>query len=80
MVTVNTGVTVTIKRALTVDAGSVVTIQNNAALVQIDNVANQGVINVVKSTNALYRLDYTMWSAPVATFTVHRYLHLMILQ
>lgn len=64
VVTVNTGVTVTIKRKLIVDAGSTVTILNNGALVQIDDVQNEGKINVNKSTNSLYRLDYTMWSSP----------------
>jgi len=65
VVTVNTGVTVTIKRKLTVDAGSTVNVLNNAALVQVDNVQNEGNINLTKSTNSLYRLDYTMWSAPI---------------
>ncbi|MFP9113409.1 autotransporter-associated beta strand repeat-containing protein [Flavobacterium sp. RHBU_3] len=40
-------------------------IQNNAALVQTNNVTNTGQIVLHKNSNSLYRLDYTMWSSPV---------------
>jgi hypothetical protein len=65
-VTISSSKTITLKRKLTVDAGSSVEILNNGALVQIDDVQNEGKINFNKSTNLLYRLDYTMWSSPVA--------------
>jgi hypothetical protein len=42
-------------------------VQNNANLIQINNNAvNTGEIHVLKSSSPLYRLDYTIWSAPVA--------------
>jgi hypothetical protein len=41
-------------------------VQDNAALVQQDNTDNTGNITLVKNANALYRLDYTLWSSPVA--------------
>lgn len=42
-------------------------VQNNANLIQIDNVANtgSGITNVYRKSSDLYRLDYTMWSSPV---------------
>ncbi|KGO92205.1 T9SS sorting signal type C domain-containing protein [Flavobacterium subsaxonicum] len=65
-VAVNTGATFTIKRKLTVEPNALFLTRNNGALVQIDdNIVNEGSIRVVKNTNQLYRLDYTMWSAPV---------------
>ncbi|MXN92380.1 T9SS sorting signal type C domain-containing protein [Flavobacterium sp. Sd200] len=63
---INTGHTFTIKGAVDVFEGSSLTVNNNAALVQLDNVTNTGSITVHKDSNSLYRLDYTMWSSPVA--------------
>jgi len=63
--TVNTGATLHIANNVVVDAGGTVTIQNNAALVQDADTNNSGLITVVKDSNPLYRLDYTMWSSPV---------------
>ncbi len=40
-------------------------IENNANLIQVDDVANTGDIQVQKDSSPLYRLDYTIWSAPV---------------
>ncbi|MFT3796204.1 beta strand repeat-containing protein [Flavobacterium sp.] len=42
------------------------TLENNANLIQTENVANSGNIVVKRNTNALMRLDYTAWSSPVA--------------
>lgn len=39
-------------------------INDNAALLQTNNVSNVGSITVRKISNELYRLDYTMWSSP----------------
>ncbi|MXN93349.1 hypothetical protein GR160_19165, partial [Flavobacterium sp. Sd200] len=65
-VSLASGVTFTIKGAVTVSAGASFTVQNNAALVQQDDTANTGNITVIKNSNPLYRLDYTIWSSPVA--------------
>jgi len=72
-VTVNTGNTLTLKRKLIVDAGSSVEILNNGALVQVDNVQNEGSIRLNKNTNLLYRLDYTMWSSPVSGLKLNEF-------
>ncbi|MFP9113410.1 T9SS sorting signal type C domain-containing protein [Flavobacterium sp. RHBU_3] len=55
--------TVTVANAIT-NNGSF-TVQNNGALVQTNEATNSGNIVVIKNSNALYRLDYTMWSSPV---------------
>jgi len=63
--TVNSGSNLSVTEAI-VNSGTI-TIENNANLIQINNVANTGVGNTVikRNTNPLFRLDYTMWSSPV---------------
>jgi len=40
-------------------------VQNNASLIQVNDVDNTGNAIVYRNSNTLFRLDYTMWSAPV---------------
>lgn len=65
-VTLPANTTITVKNQL-VNNGTVekFVIEDNAALLQTNSVANSGTITVKKNSNALYRNDYTMWSAPV---------------
>jgi trimeric autotransporter adhesin len=55
----------TVKEAIT-NNGSL-TVSNNANLIQVNNVANtgSGITTVNRNSNALSRLDYTLWSSPV---------------
>jgi len=64
--TVNTGATLHVANNVVVDAGGTITIKNNGALVQDADTNNSGLVNIVKNSNPLYKLDYTMWSSPVA--------------
>jgi hypothetical protein len=73
--TINNGTSLLIEslKSLTVDNrlinngnAAAVTIQNNGALVQTNNVSNTGQITQYKNSNSLYRFDYTLWSAPVS--------------
>ena len=72
--TVNSGVTVvissgdsvTLSGSLTAIPGSFVTFNNNANLIQTSNVANPHPIIIKRNSSPLYRLDYTLWSSPVA--------------
>ena len=66
VVNIATGDNVNLNGALTVVPGGSFTIENNASLVQSSNVANSGIINVKHNSSALLRLDYTLWSSPVA--------------
>lgn len=65
-VTVATGHNITLNGTLTVATGATFTVENNANLVQLDGGANSGAITVKRNSNALMRLDYTLWSAPVS--------------
>lgn len=66
-VVIPSGSRVTLNSALTVENGSHFTLNNNANLVQNGSAnTNSGSINVNRSSSALMRLDYTLWSSPVA--------------
>jgi hypothetical protein len=49
-----------------VDDAAQLIIEDNAALLQVNNVVNSGKITFNKKSNQLYRYDYTLWSSPVA--------------
>ncbi|MFP5436573.1 MAG: T9SS sorting signal type C domain-containing protein [Bacteroidia bacterium] len=65
--------TVTVNGAVTVNAGGSFTFNNNAALVQLTNAVNTGNIVFHKSSNPLFRLDYTLWSAPTTGQTLRAF-------
>ena len=64
--TVNTGTTVTVQNEV-INNGSLV-VENNANLIQVLGTTNTNTGNVVVNRNSspLLRLDYTLWSSPVA--------------
>lgn len=65
-VVIPTGFNAIVSGAVTVNSGTFM-VNNNASLVQLDDEAiNTGNITVIKNSNPLYRLDYTMWSSPVS--------------
>ncbi len=65
-VTISSGDTFILGEEVTVDAGSTLTVENNAALRQIDDTAtNTGNIIVNRDSEDMIRLDYTAWSSPV---------------
>jgi hypothetical protein len=64
VLTVNSGFNLTVTGAVANNGGTM-TLANNANLIQINNVANSGNITVNRNSNALSRLDYTLWSSPV---------------
>ncbi|SEP75182.1 endonuclease [Flavobacterium urocaniciphilum] len=65
-VTLQTGHIFTVVRKINVASTANFTVQNNANLVQINNIANTGNITVFKNSANLLRLDYTAWSSPVS--------------
>ncbi len=65
IVSIPSGFNITLNGAITVSSGSF-TLGNNANLIQLTDVANSGNIVVKRNTKALKRLDYTLWSSPVA--------------
>lgn len=65
VVNIPSGFDVTLTGALTINSGSF-TLENNANLIQTEDVANTGNITVKRNSSSLMRLDYTAWSSPVA--------------
>ncbi len=67
-VTVTSDHSINVTNKVTVPSTATFTVQNNASLVQTDNVANEGNIIVQKSTppnRLLKRNDAVLWSSPV---------------
>ena len=62
---VTSGNNLTVTNAVTVATGGLMTLQNNANLLQLTDAANSGNIIVKRNSSALKRLDYTQWSSPV---------------
>lgn len=59
---------VTLEKYIKVAAGSTVNFENNAHLLQNRSVVtNEGNINFNRNSTPLFRLDYTIWSSPVAS-------------
>jgi hypothetical protein len=66
-VVIPSGNTVTLNNGLTIENGSSFTLNNNANLIQSGSTnMNSGSIRVKRTTSALKRLDYTLWSSPVS--------------
>ncbi|HBI00609.1 reprolysin-like metallopeptidase [Flavobacterium sp. UBA2787] len=64
-VVVESGSNLIVENEVSIAGTALLTIENNANLIQINNVANSGNINQFRNTNPLMRLDYVMWSSPV---------------
>ena len=66
-VTIASGHTLIVTNAVTVNGSGTLTINNNAALRQIDpSVTNTGNIIVRKNSASMIRQDYTAWASPVS--------------
>jgi hypothetical protein len=65
-VTILTGGTLQVANKVDTQTDGNLVVENNAALIQDNNVENTGIAKVTKNSNALFRLDYTMWSSPVS--------------
>ena len=63
--TISSGGNLTITNAVSVAEEGTFTVEDNANLIQVNDVANTGTILVQKNSSPLYRLDYTLWSSPV---------------
>jgi hypothetical protein len=64
------GKNLTITDNIIVEAGATFNIRDKASLIQINNVANTGSVNIERTTRPISKLDYTYWSSPVAGFTL----------
>lgn len=66
VVTIPSGYNIALYGALNTISGSV-TLENNAKLTQSTLVANTGAITIKRDSAPMTRLDYTLWSSPVAS-------------
>lgn len=62
--------TITVTDWVEVSPGGMFDIQNGASLIQINNVANIGNIEMKRNVN-IKKLDYVYWSTPVANFSLN---------
>lgn len=68
-VTIASGHTLTVSNEVTVlgtPATTNLIFQNNASLIQLNDVANSGSIRYIRNATPMVRNDYTYWSSPVA--------------
>jgi hypothetical protein len=66
VLTIASGTKVTVQNEVVNNAAAAnLVVENNANLIQVNDIANTGVITVNRNSNSLNRLDYTMWSSPV---------------
>lgn len=56
---------ITISDAVNVHASANFIVRNNASLVQITNATNIGNVTIERTTQPMYRFDYTYWGSPV---------------
>ncbi|AWH83627.1 hypothetical protein HYN59_00185 [Flavobacterium album] len=69
--TIASGTNLTVQNDVINNAGAAnFVIENNGNLIQVNDVDNTGAITVQKNSAPIYRLDYAMWSSPVAGETL----------
>ncbi|MGL2992753.1 DUF7507 domain-containing protein [Flavobacterium sp. TSSA_36] len=66
VLTVNSLRTLSVVDKVTVVSGGKLVFENNASLVQINNVTNTGTIEYNRSSSLMKNFDFTYWSSPVA--------------
>ncbi|TDE45908.1 T9SS type A sorting domain-containing protein [Flavobacterium rhamnosiphilum] len=63
----STGGNLTVTDFVKVETNGIFNIKNNANLVQINNVANTGIVNVERITQPMNRYDFTYWGSPLTS-------------
>lgn len=63
--TINSNNNLTVTNTVDVQAGGVFNIMNSGSLIQIDNVANTGNISMQRTTQPMFRYDFTYWNSPL---------------
>jgi hypothetical protein len=67
--TITSNNTATITDRIDINAGGSLFLQNNASLIQINNVSNSGTMTMDREAN-IKQYDYVYWSSPVANFSL----------
>ncbi len=63
----STGSNLTVTDFVKVETNGIFNIKNNANLVQINNAANTGTVNIERITQPMNRYDFTYWGSPLST-------------
>lgn len=66
VLTITSGTNITVNRAVSINSSANIIVQNNANLIQVEHMTNTGVATVNRNSSPIVRLDYTLWSSPVA--------------
>ncbi|KVV13359.1 T9SS sorting signal type C domain-containing protein [Flavobacterium sp. TAB 87] len=72
VVIVPSDLTLTITKGVNVTTDNGLVFENNASLVQIEDVQNTGKITYKRNTTPMRRYDFTYWSSPVAGMTLNQ--------
>jgi hypothetical protein len=48
-----------------VNTDGIFNIRDKASLIQINDVANQGIVNIERTSQPMYNIDYTYWNSPL---------------
>ncbi|MFT3795305.1 GEVED domain-containing protein [Flavobacterium sp.] len=56
---------ITVTDVVNVNAGGTFELANASSLIQVNNVANTGIIRMTRNSQPMYRYDYTYWGSPV---------------
>lgn len=62
---IGSGYTLTVQNEITANEGSSVEVENNGAIIQVNNNSNSGEFKINRNSAPMIRLDYTAWSSPV---------------
>lgn len=60
-----TGNGIKVVNKIDVQTNGTFNVDNSASIVQVDNIANSGIVNIKRTTKPMYRYDYTYWNSPV---------------
>lgn len=63
--TVNSNNNLSVVNWVNINAGGDLIVQDDASLIQTNNSANIGTAHILRTTQPMYRLDYTYWNSPV---------------
>lgn len=70
VLTIVSGTNVTVNRGVSIASSANIIVQNNANLIQVEHLNNSGIATVNRNSTPIVRLDYTLWSSPVANQNV----------
>ncbi|WP_155958850.1 GEVED domain-containing protein [Flavobacterium limnosediminis] len=65
VLTVNPNNNLSIVNTINIDAGGDIILEDDASLVQTNNVANTGTAHIKRTSAPMHRLDYSYWNTPV---------------